>query len=58
MSDWAGDVLFHADLSPLLQKHFKELGCLLALRRTCKQAPVAVVFKPTVACELLREHTG
>ena len=50
-------MFFHADLSPLFQKHaVKTLDIALALRRICKQAPLAIVFKPKEACELLAKH--
>lgn len=52
--DWSNEVLF-ADFSHIIQDHVG-LDGVLALRRTCKQAPLAVAFKPKEACELLDEH--
>ena len=53
--DWAG-LLFDNDLTLVFQKHVvKTLDTALELRRICKQAPLAVVFKPKKACELLHE---
>ena len=60
MCDWAGEVFFHADLSPIFQVWVKAvvnpLDIALALRRTCKQAPLTIVFKPKEACELLKQR--
>ena len=56
VQDWANEVFFHADISPIFQEHVKTLDTELALRRICKQAPAAVVFKPQEACELLKKH--
>eukprot|EP00908_Phaeocystis_cordata_P024318 Transcript_6783.p1 GENE.Transcript_6783~~Transcript_6783.p1 ORF type:complete len:285 (-),score=65.05 Transcript_6783:199-1053(-) len=62
--DWANELF--ADFSPVIQEHVglddtlakyaHEQGCPWDLRRTCKQAPLAVAFKPKEACELLDEH--
>ena len=58
MCDWAAEVFLHADLSPLFQTHaVRTLNIALALRRICKQAPLAIAFKPQDACELLKKHT-
>ena len=53
--DW-GEVLFHADVSPILQKYVVKLYSATALRCTCKKAPPAVAFKPKEALELLKNH--
>ena len=49
---WRHNLFSDCDVSPIVQKHV-ELNDALALRLTDKQAPLAVVFNPKEACELL-----